>query len=112
MMEARLSIRAKRLLYDMDWYTEDSGTPSACGREGGVSINHVIQDRGESGTDLGHDNVLAPETVIRVRLVEIYVRDGDRSVRADVLHSRHLRFGLASWHEPTSNTRNDDTAIA
>ena len=30
MMEARLSIKAIRLLYDMDWYTEDSGTPSAC----------------------------------------------------------------------------------
>lgn len=30
MMEARLSIKAIRLLCDMDWYTEDSGTPSAC----------------------------------------------------------------------------------
>jgi len=29
MIEARLSSKAMRLLYDMDWYTEDSGTPSA-----------------------------------------------------------------------------------
>jgi len=27
MIEARLSSKAMRLLYDMDWYTEDSGTP-------------------------------------------------------------------------------------
>jgi hypothetical protein len=30
MIEARLSSKAIRLLYDIDWYTEDSGTPSAC----------------------------------------------------------------------------------
>ena len=43
-----------------------------------------------NGTDLGHDDVFAPEPVIRVRLIEIYDRNRDRSVRADILHGRHL----------------------
>lgn len=30
MIEARLSSKAIILLYGIDWYTEDSGTPSAC----------------------------------------------------------------------------------
>jgi len=58
-----------------------------------VMVNHVILDRGQAKgerTDLGHDNVLAPEPVIRVRLIEIYDRDRDRGVRADILHGRHL----------------------
>ena len=57
-----------------------------------VTVNHMILDKGRkvNGTDLGHDNVLAPEPVIRVRLVEMYDRDRDRSVRADILHGRHL----------------------
>lgn len=75
-----------------------------------IRSGHVIQVM--ERTDLGHDDVLTPEPVIWVRLVEIYNRDRDRSVRADIFHGRYLGFGFPPRHEPASDTRNDDTAIA
>lgn len=63
-------------------------------------------------TDLGHNDILAPEAVIRVRVVEIHIWDRDGGVRADIFHSCHFRFGFAPRHKPASNACNDDTAVA
>jgi hypothetical protein len=70
----------------MDWYTDDRGIPSA------FKFRIKSRDfwRETNATNLGHNDILAPEAVIRVRVVEIHIRDRNGGVRADVLHSRHF----------------------
>jgi hypothetical protein len=108
MIEARLSSKAIRVLCDMDWYTEDKGMPSALKN----ILSHVISKEGGPQTNLGHNDILAPEAIIWVRVVEIYIRDRNGGVGADIFHSCHFRFGFASRHKPTGNACDDNTAIA
>lgn len=75
-------------------------------------MSHVILEDMQIQTDLGHNNILAPKAVIRVRVVEIHPRDGNGGVRADVFHSCHFRFGFAPRQKPAGNARNDGTAVA
>ena len=63
-------------------------------------------------TDLRHNNILASKLSIRVRVIEIHGKDGDRGACADLFHRRHFRFGFARRHEPVRNTRDDDTTVA
>jgi len=75
-------------------------------------MSHVTEVKVQAQTDLGHNDILAPEAVIRVRVVEIHIRDGNGGVGADVFHSCHFRFGFASRHKPAGNACDNDTAVA
>jgi hypothetical protein len=62
-------------------------------------------------TCLGHDDVFAAQTVIRVRVVEEYGGNGDVRVCAQVGYCCDFRGRLETRHEAPCDARDDLTSV-
>jgi len=61
---------------------------------------------------LGHEDILAPQAIVRICIIIVDIRNRDGCPFTEVVHGSHFRLSLEARHEPTSDASNQLACIS